>query len=93
VYDDRYDLEETITANPARAKVAYVHTVTCPNGHTQTISINHKTEDGARFAAATSIAIARRVSLSIIHCFITPMGNSVVGGPVMWALQKPVQDF
>ena len=48
-YNERYDLEETITASPTKAKAGYVHTVKCPNGQTQTISINHKTEDGARF--------------------------------------------
>jgi hypothetical protein len=48
-YDDRYDLEETITASPTKVKAGYVHTLKCPNGQTQTMSINHKTQDGARF--------------------------------------------
>jgi hypothetical protein len=48
-YNERYDLEEVITASPTKAKTGYVLTVKCPNGQTQTISISHKTEDGARF--------------------------------------------
>ncbi|TQF27442.1 hypothetical protein UNPF46_30745 [Bradyrhizobium sp. UNPF46] len=48
-YDERFDLEETITVSPTKAKAGYVHTVKCPNGQTQTISIDHQTKDGTRF--------------------------------------------